>query len=99
MDMKALMEQAKGLQAKVSAAQESLGRTTVKGIAAGGMAIVEMSGKYDLVKLTLSPDLLKEDLDGITAIVSAAYGDAKTKADATIDKVMSDATAGMPLPN
>jgi len=98
MDMKALMEQAKGLQAKVAAAQESLGRTTVKGIAAGGMAIVEMSGKYDLVKLTLAPDLMKEDLDSVTGIVSAAFNDAKAKADATIDKVMGEATAGMPMP-
>ncbi|MCL1785593.1 MAG: YbaB/EbfC family nucleoid-associated protein [Alphaproteobacteria bacterium] len=99
MDMKALMEQAKGLQAKVAAAQESLGQTTVKGIAAGGLAIVEMSGKYDLVKLTLSPDLMKEDVDTATGIIAAAFGDAKAKADATIDKVMSAATAGMPMPN
>ncbi|MCL2757843.1 MAG: YbaB/EbfC family nucleoid-associated protein [Alphaproteobacteria bacterium] len=98
MDMKALMEQAKGLQAKVSAAQDSLSRTVVKGIAAGGMAIVEMTGKYELVKLTLSPDIEQEDLESMTAIISAAFNDAKAKADATIDKVMSEATAGMPLP-
>jgi len=98
MDMKALMEQAKQLQANVSAAQDELGKATVKGIAGNGMAIVEMSGKYDLVKLTLSPELVKEDLDTITAIISAAFNDAKTKADTMIDKVMGEATAGMPLP-
>ncbi|MCL2369142.1 MAG: YbaB/EbfC family nucleoid-associated protein [Alphaproteobacteria bacterium] len=96
--MKALMEQAKQLQANVSAAQDELGKATVKGIAGNGMAIVEMSGKYDLVKLTLSPELVKEDLDTITAIISAAFNDAKTKADTMIDKVMGEATAGMPLP-
>lgn len=98
MDMKALMDQAKQLQSKVSDAQEQLGKTSVKGIAGNGMAIVEMSGKYDLVKLTLNPDLLKEDLETMTALISAAFNDAKSKADDLIDKVMSTATAGMPLP-
>ena len=98
MDMKALMDQAKQLQSKVSDAQEQLGKTNVKGIAGNGMAIVEMSGKYDLVKLTLNPDLVKEDLETITALISAAFNDAKSKADDLIDKVMSSATAGMPLP-
>lgn len=99
MDMNLLMEQAKSLQNKVAAAQETLGRLSVKGIAGNGLAIVDMSGKYDLLKLTLNPDLLKEDLETITAIIAAAFSDAKAKADATIDKVMGEATAGMPMPN
>ena len=98
MDMKALMEQAKQLQGKVAAAQEMLGQTTVKGIAGNGLSIVEMSGKYDLIKLTINPDLMKEDLATITAIITAAFNDAKSKADALIDKVMGEATAGMPMP-
>jgi len=98
MDMKALMEQAKQLQGKVAAAQEQLGKTTVKGIAGNGLVIVEMSGKYDLIKLTINPDLMKEDLDTVTAMITAAFNDAKSKADALIDKVMGDATAGMPMP-
>ncbi|MGI5845588.1 MAG: YbaB/EbfC family nucleoid-associated protein [Alphaproteobacteria bacterium] len=98
MDMKALMEQAKQLQSKVSDAQNQLEKSSVKGIAGNGLAIVEMSGKYDLIKLTLSPDLIKEDIETITALISAAFNDAKSKADDLIDKVMSSATAGMPLP-
>jgi len=62
------------------------------------LVIVEMTGKYDLGKLTLSPDLLKEDLATVTALITAAFNDAKSKADDLIDKVMSAATAGMPMP-
>jgi DNA-binding YbaB/EbfC family protein len=98
MDIKSLMEQAKQMQSKVAAAQDQLGNTTVKGIAASGLVIVEMTGKYDLVKLTLNPDLLKEDLETMTALITAAFNDAKGKADDLIDKVMSAATAGMPMP-
>jgi DNA-binding YbaB/EbfC family protein len=98
MDVNALMEQAKVLQAKVAAAQDKLGKTAVKGIAGNGMAIVDMSGKYDLLKLTIAPALLKEAPETITAMISAAFNDAKTKTDAMIDKVMGEATAGMPMP-
>lgn len=86
------------MQGKVATAQDQLGKSTVKGIAGNGLVIVEMTGKYDLVKLTLNPDLMKEDLETVTALITAAFNDAKAKADDLIDKVMSAATAGMPLP-
>jgi len=98
MDMNQLMEQAKDLQSKVSAAQDLLAHTSVKGIAGKGLVVVELSGKYDLIKLTLNPDILRENLETITSLISAAYKDAKEKADATIDRVMTEATAGVPLP-
>ena len=98
MDMEALMAQAAELQSKVSAAQEQLAKTTIKGIADNGACIVDMTGKYDLVKLTIRPDVLSRGADAVADIVAAAYRDAKQKADAMIDKVMGDATAGIPLP-
>ncbi|MDR1696740.1 MAG: YbaB/EbfC family nucleoid-associated protein [Rickettsiales bacterium] len=98
MDIKSLMEQAKKLQANVADAQGKLGEMTVKGISGNGLVIVEMTGKYDLQKLTLSPELLSEDLETVTALITSAFNDAKAKADAAIDKVMGQATAGMPLP-
>ncbi len=98
MDINSLMKQAKELQGKVSAAQDTLGKMVVKGIAGNGLVIVDMTGKYDLQKLTINPDLLKEDLDTVTAMITSAFNDAKAKADTTIDKIMGEATAGMPLP-
>ncbi len=98
MDMDALMAQAAELQNKVAVAQEQLAQTVVKGIAADGACIVDMTGKYDLVKLTIRPDVLSRGADAVADIVAAAYRDAKQKADTMIDKVMGDATAGIPLP-
>lgn len=98
MDMGSLMEQAKQLQSKVAAAQDKLAKTSIKGIAGNGQCIVEMSGKYDLLNLTISPELLKSGAAHLTQVIMDAFADAKSKADATIDKVMGDATAGMPLP-
>ena len=98
MDINDLMAQAQQLQTKVAAAQDKLAKTTVRGIANGGTCVVEMTGKYDLVSLKLRQDISGRDADEIAKIVLDALRDAKAKADATIDEVMGDATAGMPLP-
>jgi DNA-binding YbaB/EbfC family protein len=98
MDMGSLMEQAKNLQSKVAAAQDRLSTTSVKGIANNGQCIVDMSGKYDLLNLTISPELLKQDAVTVSETIKAAFNDAKAKADVTIDKIMGEATAGMPMP-
>ena len=98
MEMNDLMIQAQQLQAKVAAAQEKLANTTVRGIASGGAAIVEMSGKYDLLSLKLRDDIAGRDADDIANIILSAYRDAKAKADAIIDDVMGGATAGITLP-
>lgn len=98
MDMQALMKQAQELQKKVAEAQDQLDHVTVKGIAASGMCIVEMTGKYDVLNITINPELLGEEIGMVQDVIKAAMNDAKTKADAIIDRVMSAATAGIPLP-
>ena len=98
MDMESLMAQASALQAKVADAQEKLASMRVKGLAAGGGCIVDMSGKYDVNSVTINPKLLDEGAATVENAVLAAFRDAKSKADKLIDDVMSDATAGMPMP-
>lgn len=98
MDMDAFMEQARVLQDKVAAAQDLLDKTVVRGIADNGACIVSMTGKYDLKDLQISDALAASGAAAITAAVSAAFRDAKAKADATIDKIMGEATAGMSMP-
>ena len=98
MDMESLMAQAAELQNKVALAQENLSKTVVKGIASGGACIVDMTGKYDLVNITIRPDVVSQGADAVAKIVADAYKDAKQKADDLIDRVMGDATNGVQLP-
>ncbi|MFQ6778064.1 MAG: YbaB/EbfC family nucleoid-associated protein [Alphaproteobacteria bacterium] len=98
MDMEQLMAQAQELQNKVSAAQDKLGEMSVKGIAGAGDCIIEMSGKYDLINLTISDKAMSLDATELSNVVSSAFRDAKSKADSLIEKVMADATAGVSIP-
>lgn len=98
MDMEALMAQAAELQNKVAMAQDQLAKSVVKGIANNGACIVDMTGKYDVVKMVINPDILTQGADAVVTVVMAAYKDAKDKADVLIDQVMGEATAGVPMP-
>lgn len=98
MDMEQLMAQAAALQDKVAVAQEKLGKTKIIGISGDGACVVEMTGKYDLIKMQISPDIVSRGAHAVEKFVGDAYRDAKRKADEIIDRVMADATAGMPMP-
>jgi len=98
MDMESLMAQASELQTRVAAAQDALEKTSIKGISGNGACIIELSGKYDLLNLTLRADVTKLDANAIAKLFSDAYIDAKRKADAKIDQVMGAAASGMNLP-
>jgi len=97
MEMQDLMAQAQQLQNAVAAAQEKLANTTVRGVAGDGACVVEMTGKYDLLEIMLRDDISGKSANEISQIVLTAMRDAKHKADEIIDKVMGDATAGMPI--
>lgn len=98
MDMESLMAQAQQLQTKVADAQAKLDKMSIKGISANGGCIVDMSGKYDLINLTIRPDILSLGAEQVSQIISDAFRDAKSKTDKVIDDVMGAATAGMPIP-
>ena len=98
MDMESLMAQAAEIQNKVAMAQDQLAKTVVKGIAQNGACIIDMTGKYDMVKLTINPEILTQGASTVEQVVMAAYMDAKQKVDTIIDQVMGDATAGIPMP-
>jgi hypothetical protein len=98
MDMESLMAQASELQTKVADAQEKLAGMHVKGLATGGACIVDLTGKYDIVSVTINPSVVSQGVSAIEEAVLTAFRDAKQKADKLIDDVMADATAGLPLP-
>lgn len=98
MDLNEMLAQAKDLQARVADVQNSLDNITVKGLAGNGACIVELTGKYDLVNVTIAESAMQNTADNLSKIVADAFKDAKAKADAIIDEKMSAATNGVNLP-
>ena len=100
-----MMQQAKAMQDKMQAMQESLGKVLVEGTSGGGLVKATMSCKGVCQKIDIDPTLLKEDDKEIVEdLVKAAINDAKSKADQKLaeetQKMMSELglPAGMQLP-
>lgn len=95
MDMESLMAQAQSLQTKIAAAQDSLAQKQVRGIGGNGNVIITMTGKYDVIDVNINDAALAGGAQNLSVFVMDAYKDAKEKADALIEKTMSEVTGSL----
>jgi len=56
-----LMKQAQEVQANMQKAQESIGQIEVHGESGAGMVKVTMTGRHEVRRVEIDPELLKED--------------------------------------
>ena len=93
-----LMKQAQAMQENMKQAQDAISAMEVEGVAGGGMVKVVMTGRHDVKRVTIAPELLAEDKDMLEDLVAAAMNDAVRKVEAASQQKMAGLTAGMPLP-
>ncbi len=99
MDLSAMMQQAKELQAKVSTVQEELAAKTVTGSAGGGMVTATMNGKGELTGLALEAGIVNpEDIEMLQDLIVAAVNDGARKAADLGKSEMSKLTGGLKVP-
>lgn len=98
MNIQGIMKQAQMMQKKMEEMQEKLALEETEGSSAGGMVKVVINGKFDMKKVQIDKSLMVPDeVDILEDLIVAAYNDAKTKADANMQKGVSDVTGGMNL--
>lgn len=100
MDMKKLMKQAQQMQKMMDEMEEKLKNTVIEASVGGGMVNVKMNGKYDVVDITISEEILKnEEPVVITDLLKSAFNEAKNKVDILNREEMAKITGGIQLPN
>lgn len=98
-DLMGMMRQMRDIQARMNKAQEELANLTVEGQAGAGLVRVVLTGKGDMKRVVIDPSLLNPaDAEIVEDLVLAAFQDARTKSEATIQEKMRDVTGGLPLP-
>ncbi len=102
MNINALMQQAQKMQeqmqVKMQKAQEELAHTSILGESGAGLVKITMTGKYDVKRVEIAPDLLQEDKEVLEDLIAAAVNDAVRKVETVTQEKMAGATAGMGLP-
>jgi DNA-binding YbaB/EbfC family protein len=94
-----LLKQAQQVQAKMAEMQEKLAGQTVEASAGGGMVTVVMSGKHEVLSLTIDPEVIDpSDVEMLEDLIIAAVNEARSKVDEMIKTEMSSLTGGLPIP-
>ncbi len=98
-DLDEVMKQAQQLQGKVAQLQQQIAAAEVVGEAGAGMVKVIMTGRHEVRKVTIDPDLLGEDKEMLEDLLAAAVNDAAHKIEVKNRDMMGSLTAGIPLPS
>ncbi len=93
-----MMKQAKAMQEKMAQAQERLAALEVTGESGAGLVSVRMTGRHDVRGVTLDPSLMSEDREVLEDLLAAAVNDAVRRVESAQKELMSEVTAGLPLP-
>lgn len=85
-----LMKNAKKIQEIMQKAQEELSKIEVTGESGAGMVKVTLTAQHEVMKISLSDELLKESKEAIEDLIKAAFNDANQKTlKITREKVVS----------
>ncbi len=94
-----LMQQAQRMQEEMQRAQDELARAEVAGQAGGGLVSVRMSGRHEVLAVSIDRKLFAEDPEMAEDLVAAAVNDAVNKVAELNRERLGGLTAGMNLPS
>lgn len=98
MNQAAMMKQAQKMQQDLLRMQEEQESKTYSAVAGGGMVTATVSGKHELVSLTIKPEAVDpEDVEMLQDMILAAVNEANRAADADAANNMSRLTGGLNL--
>ena len=97
-DFSKILEKAREVEAKMKESQEKIKSITVEGISGSNSVKVTLNGDGEMVKIDISPNIIKEDKSIIEDLVVAAHNNAKEKLKSKTTEEISKATGGFGIP-
>lgn len=99
MDIRALMQQAQQMQAKMAKAQAELAKRTVTAEVGGGQVQAIMNGKHQLISLAIKPEAIDpDDVEFLQDLIVSAVNEAARRVDELVEQEMGSVTGGLNLP-
>jgi len=91
-----LMKQAQKMQKDMAKLQEELQERTVEASAGGGAVNVVVSGKKEIVEISIKPEVVDpEDVEMLQDLIVAAVNEALRKVDEMVNSEMGKLTGGL----
>lgn len=98
MDFSKMLKQAQEMQQKMMEAKDGLKNVIAEGVSGGGAVKVQMDGHFEVVKIDISDEILKEEKGVLEDLIIAATNNAKKAVEAKTQEEMSKITGGLKLP-
>jgi DNA-binding YbaB/EbfC family protein len=99
MSMANLQRMAQQMQQQMARVQEELESATIEGSAGGGVVKAVVTGRQELVSVTIDPSAVDpEDVDMLQDLVVAAVNDALGESRRLAESKMAAITGGLRLP-
>ena len=93
-----LMKQAQQMQANMKKAQEEMASIVVTGESGAGMVRVTMNCQHKVQKVEIDDSMIGDDKEMLEDLITAAFNDAVTKVERTVQEKFAGLTSGMSLP-
>lgn len=97
--IKAAQEAAQNIQKQMEQAQVTLDTIEVEGVSGGGLVKVRATAKGRIIAVAIDDSLIvPTDKQMLEDLITAAFNDARDKADAASNAEMAKMSSGLPLP-
>lgn len=93
-----LMKEAQKMQQRMQEAQQKLADLRVTGESGGGMVIVEMNGRHEILSVKLKQAVLEEDVEFAGDLFAAAANAATRKVEEKSKEEIARLTQGLNIP-
>lgn len=94
-----MLKQAQQLQKRMEQMQEEMASLTVEGSAGGGAVTATVTGRMQVLSITIDPEIVDpDDVELLQDMVLAAVNDGLSKAEETVSKQMASLTGGLKIP-
>ncbi|MDO5397634.1 MAG: YbaB/EbfC family nucleoid-associated protein [bacterium] len=98
-NMNSVIKQAQKMQEEMEKVQSELEEKTVEAAAGGGAVKAVVSGKKQIISLTIDPEAVDpEDVETLQDMITLAVNEAISKADEMMAEGMSAVTGGLNIP-
>lgn len=94
-----IMKQAKKIQEKIAQVQAELEHKTVEASAGGGMVVVVVNGKFEIMSIKIDKEVVNpEDVEMLQDLITAAVNEGIRKAQELSSSEMAKITGGFNIP-
>ena len=97
-DLTKILDKAKELETKMKESQKRIKNIQAEGVSGANDIKVTLNGENEMIKITLSDDIMKEDKVIIEDLIVAAHNNAKSELKSKTSEEISKSTSGLGIP-